>query len=127
MKVMFHDDDCGELLDSAGKCPTCGFHPDMQSTGFRDVAELPSGRSFLGPGRAEIGEGAKMRRPSAQQVAQAKKEIELEDAAAALLVAPVSNRSSLPSEDPNHVCGLLCDGQDGANSYCARLRRKLFG
>lgn len=32
-----HDDDCGELLDGEGKCPVCGFHPDTQSVGFREV------------------------------------------------------------------------------------------
>ncbi len=37
MKAMFHDDDCGVLLDGDGKCPSCGFHPDMQSTGFREI------------------------------------------------------------------------------------------
>ena len=36
-------------------------------------------------------------------------------------------RSSLPSEHPDHICGIMCDGQDGSNSDCARLRRKLFG
>lgn len=39
MKLMFHDDDCGELLDDEGKCPKCKFHPDMQSTAFRDVSD----------------------------------------------------------------------------------------
>jgi hypothetical protein len=40
MMLKFHDDDCGELLDAdgkCGKCGKCGFHPDMQSTAFRDV------------------------------------------------------------------------------------------
>lgn len=35
--LMYHDDDCGVLLDDQGKCPACGFHPDMQSVGFRKV------------------------------------------------------------------------------------------
>lgn len=54
MQLMFHDDDCGMLLDHQGRCPTCGFHPDMQSTGFKDVPEdevrtmKAQGRSFLG-------------------------------------------------------------------------------
>jgi hypothetical protein len=34
-KQLFHDDDCGVLLDSDGRCPKCGFCHDMQSTGFR--------------------------------------------------------------------------------------------
>lgn len=37
-----------------------------------------------------------------------------------------SRRTKLPSEHADHLCGMLCDGQDGSNSYCARLRRKLF-
>lgn len=36
---MFHDDDCGVLLDADGRCPKCGFHPDMQSTGFKEITE----------------------------------------------------------------------------------------
>ena len=54
LKLMFHDDDCGELLDRDGRCPVCEFHPDMQSTGFRDVEDQEiaalrtRGRSFLG-------------------------------------------------------------------------------
>ena len=32
--------------------------------------------------------------------------------------------SQLPSSDPNHVCGMFCDGQDGSNSNCAMLRRQ---
>ena len=58
MLLMFHDDGCGELLDDEGKCPTCGFHPDMQSTSFRDVPveELLTmrGRTFLGEHRAQV-------------------------------------------------------------------------
>lgn len=57
MMVMFHDDDCGELLDSDGKCPKCGFYPDMQSCGFRDVPkkELRAlDRDFLGEGRQPV-------------------------------------------------------------------------
>lgn len=38
-----------------------------------------------------------------------------------------SRRSSLPSEHPDHICGMLCDGQDGWTSHCYRLRDKLFG
>jgi len=57
---MFHDDDCGELLDADGRCPKCKFHPDMQSTGFKEVpdtqvaADKKFGRSFLGPGRERV-------------------------------------------------------------------------
>lgn len=60
MRLMFHDDSCGELLDHEGRCPSCGFHPDMQSTAFRDVPEpevrerQALGRTFLGEGRKEI-------------------------------------------------------------------------
>lgn len=31
--------------------------------------------------------------------------------------------SRLPSEDPRHVCGMFCDGQDGSNSHCARRKQ----
>lgn len=58
--MMFHDDNCGELLDKEGECPACGFHPDMQSTAFREVkyeeyaplAEM--GRTFLGLRRTKL-------------------------------------------------------------------------
>ncbi len=59
--VMAHDDDCTELLDQEGKCPTCNFHPDMQSTAFRAVpieeidALRATGRTFLGLYREKIG------------------------------------------------------------------------
>ncbi len=58
--LMFHDDRCGELLDETGQCPACGFSPDMQSTGFRDVsigeyAQMKhSGRTFLGLRRTRL-------------------------------------------------------------------------
>lgn len=77
-----------------------------------------------------------MRRPSASEVAAAKRAIAAEDEVARQLrerpeqiaaAAENSRRSRLPSEHPDHICGLSCDGQDGQNSYCARLRRKLFG
>lgn len=35
------------------------------------------------------------------------------------------DRSKLPSEDPNHVCGMHCDGQDGWTSNCAKRRRQV--
>lgn len=33
-KIEIHDDGCGTILDKDGKCPKCGFHPDMQSRAF---------------------------------------------------------------------------------------------
>jgi len=55
VSLMFHDDDCDELLTSDGLCPNCNFHPDMQSTGFKNVPSSillrREGRSFLGVGR----------------------------------------------------------------------------
>lgn len=54
VKLMFHDDSCGELLDVRGRCPRCGFCPDMQSTAFRPVPVdevdrmLRQGKTFLG-------------------------------------------------------------------------------
>lgn len=55
--LMYHDDDCNELLDSSGFCDACGFSPDMQSTGFTKIpkslyeSEKKAGRTFLGLGR----------------------------------------------------------------------------
>ena len=60
MRVMFHDDDCDDLLDQDGQCPTCKFHPDMQSTGFKDISVgnaftmLRNGRTLLGLYREPI-------------------------------------------------------------------------
>lgn len=60
MQIMFHDDDCGELLDKEGRCPKCGFHPDMQSTAFKEVPDAEamrlraSGRTMLGLNRRQI-------------------------------------------------------------------------
>lgn len=52
---MVHDDGCGEILDKEGRCPKCGFHPDMQSTAFREAsAEELRGRSALGLERRPI-------------------------------------------------------------------------
>lgn len=74
--------------------------------------------------------------PTPEQITAAKNEIKEEDRRAEearrtpeRLAAEAENyrRSSLPSEHPDHLCGLMCDGQDGSNSYCARLRFKLFG
>ena len=70
-----------------------------------------------------------MKLPSKRAVAQAKREVKEE-----IRIAEEQKRArsrklldGLPSEHPDHVCGLMCDGQDGASSYCARLRFKLFG
>lgn len=60
MKLMLHDDDCGIFLDAEGECPACGFHPDMQSTGFAEVPDeavkrnMAGGRTYLGVGRKPI-------------------------------------------------------------------------
>lgn len=78
-----------------------------------------------------------MKKPTKRQVEAADQEIVAEDEAARQLLVldtaknliaatAKSRRSRLPSEHPDHICGLACDGQDGQNSYCARLRRKLF-
>lgn len=32
-------------------------------------------------------------------------------------------RSKLPASDPDHICGVFCDGQDGRSSRCAQERR----
>ncbi len=57
MKLMFHYDDCGALLDSFGRCHACRFYPDMQSTAFREVAaeDLEHGVTYLGIGREPVG------------------------------------------------------------------------
>lgn len=38
---VFHDDDCGVVFDwfGGGKCPACGFRPDMQSIGARRTSK----------------------------------------------------------------------------------------
>lgn len=33
------------------------------------------------------------------------------------------DRSKLPSNHEDHICGMYCDGQDGINSECAKIRR----
>lgn len=38
--------------------------------------------------------------------------------------AGVENQSKLPSYDPDHVCGVFCDGQDGRSSECAKAKRR---
>lgn len=59
--LMVHHDGCGTFLDKYGRCPSCGFSPDMQSTAFREVdtatliQELRvAGKSFLGQFRVPI-------------------------------------------------------------------------
>lgn len=65
--------------------------------------------------------------PSPELVARAKAEIQAEDEAERAATLAISSNPDLPSEHPDHICGALCDGQDGSSSHCARLRRKLFG
>ena len=70
------------------------------------------------------------RMPSAEAIARARAEIEAENRAASQpdpLAAYRPRQQSLPSEHPDHTCDMYCDGQDGWNSDCARIRRKLFG
>lgn len=76
-----------------------------------------------------------MKLPTKKQIAAARAAIAEEMRAAAVygetperqaIAADIVRRSSLPSEHPEHIHGMLCDGQDGMNSYCERLRRKLF-
>jgi hypothetical protein len=58
--LMFHDDSCDVLLDSEGKCPKCGFHPDMQSMGLKEITQqeidrrLASGETMMGAQRRPI-------------------------------------------------------------------------
>ena len=75
-------------------------------------------------------------RPYRMTIEEAERQIEAEDRADRArrdspedraAIAENERRSSLPPEHPDHCCGLMCDGQDGASSYCARLRAKLFG
>lgn len=77
------------------------------------------------------------RRPTKRQIAKAKAEIRREDEARMRRLnsdpvrkaqeKEIERRASLPSEHPDHICGRMCDGQDGSNSECARLRDRLFG
>ena len=76
-----------------------------------------------------------MQMPTEQQIAAARLEMEQEDRAREkaehtlereTIVEENNRRSNLPSEHPEHMCGMMCDGQDGWNSDCARVRRKLF-
>ena len=39
---VYHDDDCGQTIPwfgGDGKCPKCGFRPDMQSIAARPTAK----------------------------------------------------------------------------------------
>lgn len=60
MRVMFHDDDCGALLDAEGRCPDCRLSPDARSTGFLELSQatvdrmISAGRTLLGMGREPI-------------------------------------------------------------------------
>lgn len=74
--------------------------------------------------------------PTPERVAKMKAEIIAEEEAREKRVREsfesdaykeTARRSNLPSEDPDHIHGMRCDGQDGNSSYCERLRVKLFG
>ena len=58
--LMFHDDGCGVFLDKDGICPVCGYHPDTQSTGFKELPTkklalaLREGSTFMGQYRTPI-------------------------------------------------------------------------
>jgi len=60
MRVLIHDDGCGEFLDMDGECPRCGFLPDEASVSPVDVAPedmrkgLSGGRTYLAPGGMRI-------------------------------------------------------------------------
>ena len=60
MLLMFHDDNCGEFLDKDGQCPKCRYHPDMQSTAFRELSNdevtrrLLTGETFFGEHRKPV-------------------------------------------------------------------------
>lgn len=77
-----------------------------------------------------------MKKPTKAQIDKARAEIAAEDKATQeYYESPEvqasceenNRRANLPSEHPDHICGIRCDGQDGWTSYCARLRIKLFG
>jgi hypothetical protein len=55
MLFLFHDDNCGDLLDKDGECPTCKFHPDMQSTAFKPVSADLAGHFVYSQGRTLLG------------------------------------------------------------------------
>lgn len=70
------------------------------------------------------------RKPTKSQIKKAWTEIIQEDAKRyerfkGTLDKRNSHDRNLPSENPDHTCNMLCDGQDGQSSYCYRLRSKL--
>lgn len=74
------------------------------------------------------------RRPTKSQIEKARREIQDEDNArqermnspeVQRRIMEINRKSNLPSEDPEHICGMRCDGQDGQSSHCYRLRKKL--
>jgi hypothetical protein len=60
MRLLFHDDDCGEFLGMGGECPRCGFLPDLQSLGIKEASpeelreDLARGRTYLAPDGMKI-------------------------------------------------------------------------
>lgn len=52
------------------------------------------------------------------------KEIEAEDDAKEVGFRKTSEAGRIPPQDPGHLCGVMCDGQDGHRSDCARLPAK---
>lgn len=60
MKLMIHADGCDEPLDADGLCPKCKFHPDMQSTRFKEFTDeqfrtfKSEGRTLMGVGRERL-------------------------------------------------------------------------
>lgn len=78
---------------------------------------------------------AKVKMPSKKQVDAAHAAIAAENAivwqrehtsAEVKNMDEIARRVQLPSEHPDHYHSMMCDGQDGMNSYCERFRRKLF-
>lgn len=74
------------------------------------------------------------RKPTKSQIEKAWKEIHEEDTSrhekmnspeVQRRIMEINRKSNLPSDDPEHICGPRCDGQDGQSSYCYRLRSKL--
>lgn len=60
MKLLFHDEGCGELVDHMGDCPMCKIPVELQSLEVREVSNeeihqgLTKGRTFLGAYRTPI-------------------------------------------------------------------------
>lgn len=59
-RLMYHDDTCRAFLDKWGSCPVCGYHPDIQALGLKEITDeeltyrLDHGETFLGPHRTPI-------------------------------------------------------------------------